>query len=131
MTTNKSITPNHLLIGSIGHVSSGVFSSKDEMCRKQSRITQYYIDAFWSRWLMEYIPTLQMRSKLTKQSANFKIGDIVKITGENLCRGEFSLGLIIAFHPGEDEVVRVVTVKTQYGDFKRPVTIIDALSLSN
>jgi hypothetical protein len=106
-------------------------TTKDEMCRKQWRIAQHYTDAFWSRWLKEYLPTLQTRSKWTKKSTNFKIGDIVKITSENLRRGEWPLGRIIAVHPGEDEVVRVVTVKTQYGDFKRPVTKIAAVSLSN
>jgi hypothetical protein len=42
---NESITPNHLLLGSRGHVC-GVFSSKDEMCRTQWRIAQHYTDAF-------------------------------------------------------------------------------------
>jgi hypothetical protein len=129
---NESITPNHLLFGQRGHVSSPeVFSSKDEISRKQWSIAQYYIDAFWNRWLQEYIPTLQTRSKWTKQSTNFKIDDIVKITGENLKRGEWPLSPTIAFHPGEDELVRVVTVRTQNKDFKRLVTKIAAVSLSN
>jgi hypothetical protein len=121
-----------LLLGPRGHASSpGVFSSKNEMCRKQWRIVQHYIDAFWNRWLKEYVPTLQTRSKWTKQSTNFKIGGIVKITDENLRSGELPLGLIIAFHPGEDEVVRVVTMETQSGEFITTCPKIAAVSLSN
>jgi hypothetical protein len=53
---NHSLTPNHLLLS----------SRRQDMCRKQWRIAQCYTNAFWSRWLKEYIPTLQMRSKWTK-----------------------------------------------------------------
>lgn len=34
---------------------------------------------------------------------------------------QWALGRIVALHPGQDGIVRVVTVKTKSGEFKRPV----------
>jgi hypothetical protein len=37
----------------------GLFSSQDEMFRKQWRTVQHWKNEFWGRWLKEYLPTLQ------------------------------------------------------------------------
>lgn len=35
---------------------------------------------------------------------------------------KWNLGRVIASHPGRDELVRVVTIKTATSTFKRPIT---------
>ena len=36
--------------------------------------------------------------------------------------GILPLGRIVSTHPGQDGMVRAVTVRTQYGEYKRPIT---------
>ena len=42
----------------------------------------------------------------------------------NQPRGMWPLGRIVSTHPGQDGMVRAVTctVRTQYGEYKRPIT---------
>ncbi|KAH9630005.1 hypothetical protein HF086_001475 [Spodoptera exigua] len=76
----------------------------------------------WKRWSSEYLQQLQARSKWRKPNRNFKIGDVVLIKEENLPPGKWALGRIQDVHPGKDNYVRVVSLKTK-GDniIKRPV----------
>ncbi|KAL7724183.1 hypothetical protein ACLKA6_017256 [Drosophila palustris] len=41
------------------------------------RISQYLVDAFWKRFIKEYLPTLIHRSKWRQDVDNFKVGEIV------------------------------------------------------
>jgi hypothetical protein len=128
---NESITPNHLLLGPREHVSSPLecFHKKMRCAETMAHSTTLIVFGVdGSRNIYQHCKRGQ--NGLRNQRIS-KLDDIVKITSENLRRGEWPLGRLIAVHPGEDEVIRVVTVKTQYGDFKRPVTKIAAVSLSN
>ena len=40
----------------------------------------------------------------------------------NQPRGMWPLGWIVFTYPGQDGMVRAVTVRTQYGEYKRPIT---------
>ena len=40
----------------------------------------------------------------------------------NQPRGIWPLGRIVSTHPGQDGIVRAVTVRTQYGEYKTPIT---------
>ena len=40
----------------------------------------------------------------------------------NQPRGIWPLSRIVSTHPGQDGMVRAVTVRTQYGEYKRPIT---------
>lgn len=43
---------------------------------------------------------------------------------DNIPPSQWIIGRISAIHPGEDNMVRVVTVKMKNGELKRPITII-------
>ena len=42
------------------------------------------------------------------------------VAKSNQPRGIRPLGRIVSTHPGQDGMVRAVTVRTQYGEYKRP-----------
>lgn len=84
---------------------------------------------FWRRWLNEYIHTLQQRTKWNKLQNNIRIGSLVLIANELFGPLKWSLGRIVALHPGSDGVCRVVTVKTATGQYKRPVVKLCPLPL--
>ena len=52
------------------------------------------------------------------QKEQIHINDLVLIKEDNVKRGQWPLGRVVEVHPGEDGVVRVVTVKTSKGTYK-------------
>ncbi|KAI5638198.1 hypothetical protein NE865_09144 [Phthorimaea operculella] len=85
------------------------------------RRTLRLADAFWTRWMREYLPTLIPRpSSRGTKSRNLSVGDVVLVVDDSLPRGTWPLGKISKIHPGQDGVVRVVDVATQGGTLRRP-----------
>ncbi|XP_046382360.1 uncharacterized protein LOC124153308 [Ischnura elegans] len=76
---------------------------------------------FWSRWHKEYLSSLQVRPKWTREAPSMQQGDLVLIKEDNLPPLRWSLGRIVQLHPGEDGVSRVATVRTTAGLIRRAV----------
>lgn len=76
---------------------------------------------FWRQWHREYLGTLQQRSKWHKATDDLKIGDVVIIREENLPATRWRLGKVTELHPGSDGLTRVVSIRHQQGEFRRPV----------
>lgn len=125
-----ALTPAHFLIGrpitmlpepdlqtvNLSHLSRWQFIQ---------RLTQQ----FWKRWSLEYLNSLQVRSKWGSQQSNVKIGDIVVLKEENMPPAKWLLCRVIEVHPGSDGKVRIVTLKTKTNVFKRTITkVIPILS---
>lgn len=123
----RPLTPNHLLMLRSGPVMPlGKFESGDVYGRRWKQV-QYLADVFWSRWLREYLPTLQERTKWMRKKPNLKIGDLVLMKQEKLPRNQWPLGLVVETYMGTDGLVRSVEVKTASGTYQRPITKICVL----
>ena len=105
---------------------------KENTLNRYQRVQQL-LQHFWSRWHKEYLTELQTRVKWQKhQSSNqLNVGSIVLIKEDNLPPLKWQMGRVIELHPGKDNVVRVVSVKTNHGAVKRAVTKICILPLDN
>ncbi|XP_058827840.1 uncharacterized protein LOC131687763 [Topomyia yanbarensis] len=117
------LTPSHFLIGRSG-VGLPMPSYDDERVGRLNRYQHLQLmnQHFWNKWSREYLHHLQGRQKWnTKVNSNFKIGAMVLLVEENLPTQQWKRGRIVAVHPGEDNIVRVVTVKTVNGEYKRGV----------
>ena len=58
------LTPNHLLQMRPSPLPPpGLFDCKDCYVRRQWRQVQYMADVFWRRWIREYLPLVQLRTK--------------------------------------------------------------------
>ena len=79
------------------------------------------VNFFCKRFAKEYIPSLIERKKWKEKRKNLKEADVVLVAGPNQPRGIWPLGRTVSTHPGQDGVVRAVTVRTQYGEHKRPI----------
>ena len=78
----RPLTPNHLLLLRAGpSLPPGKFVVQD-VYRRRWRQVQYLSDLFWSRWLKEYLPSLQERQKWLKPSRNLQPGDLVMMLTE-------------------------------------------------
>ncbi|KAM8718627.1 hypothetical protein ACLKA7_001352 [Drosophila subpalustris] len=87
--------------------------------------------AFWRRWSLEYLTLLQERSKWTSTCSNIQQGTLVLIGEDNTPPGQWALGRVHEVHTGADGAVRVVTIKTKTGFFKRNVHKICPLPMAD
>ena len=116
------LTPNHLLLLRSAESIPGKYDANDCYTRKRWRHIQYLADMFWSRWLKEYLPTLQSRTKWTKEERNLAVGDIVLIADSNVPRNTWNLGKIEKVHHSSDHKVRSAELRTKNGICTHPIT---------
>lgn len=76
---------------------------------------------FWKRWSHEYVHSLQERHKWTEPAPPIELNTLVLIKHDSKPPLQWELGRVIDLHPGKDEVIRVVTIKTAHGVLQRPV----------
>ena len=116
------LTPNHLPM--IRSCSSRIMQSfnRGDMYRKQWRYVQHMTDVFWKRWLREYLPELQRRSKWRKEKRNVAVGDLVLVMDELTPRNVWPMGMVYEINTGRDGLVRSVRVRTAATVLVRPIT---------
>ncbi|GFW13334.1 integrase catalytic domain-containing protein [Trichonephila clavipes] len=115
------LTPSHFLIGEV-ITSSPEHTNEDKLSlRSRWDIVQKMKLGFWRKWKIDYLSNLQTRTKWKCPNNNFKVGEIVIIKEDNIPPATWPLGKVIETHPGKDGVVRVVTLRTVKGRFKRPI----------
>ncbi|GFT16212.1 uncharacterized protein TNCV_613411 [Trichonephila clavipes] len=68
-------------------------------------------------------------SKWKFEKDNARVGDLVLIKEDNLAVNKWLMGRLIEVFPGKDNRIRVVTIKTQHGVVKRPISKICILPM--
>lgn len=86
---------------------------------------------FWARWSKEYNSELQQRNKWKGQKSSIQVGDLVLVKEDNLPPLKWRLGRVTQLFPGKDNIVRVVSLKTATGEFKRNATKLCVLPIAN
>lgn len=114
------LTPNHLLLLSGQNFGPPGNFSDYEYSRRWKRV-QHLADVFWKRWVREYLPELQVRSKWHRQKENLRVGDFVLLLNEDTPRTLWPRGLVSEVFRSGDGLVRSVQVKTKSRSFVRPV----------
>ncbi len=122
------LTPGHFLIGrQLEAIPDPSTSFQKITVLRRWDLVQSIVRHFWKRWSVEYVVNLRKLTKWYRSNRNIRIGDIVIINEDGLVPTTWPLGRIIEVHHGKDNVVRVVTVKTVRGVYKRPVMKIAVL----
>jgi len=119
----SALTPGHLLIGAAPTAVpelSLLDAATPRLSRWQS--LQQMRDQFWSCWKTEYLLRLIQRSKWKGTTATYAPGQLCLILNEITPPTKWPLARITDVHPGDDGLVRVVTVKTATSSFKRPIS---------
>ncbi|XP_071581602.1 uncharacterized protein [Temnothorax nylanderi] len=114
------LTPSHFLIGErlLQPAELDYLEVPDNKLKLWQHLQKVRQD-FWRRWQKEYLVELQRRNKWTSGEENLQPGTLVLLKEDNLPPLQWAVGRIIEVHPGSDDVVRVVTVQTANGKFKR------------
>ena len=68
-----------------------------------------------------FAPTLLSRNKWYRVRENVQIGDLVLQVDPNHRRAQWKMAVIIDTYPGEDGLVRKVRIRTQTGEYDRPI----------
>ena len=90
--------------------------------RKSFKTAQAYAEMIWKRWIREYLPQWNQRSKWSKEHVrNLKEGGLVWLVDDSVKRCEYKLGRVIEIFTGNDGVVRSARVKMAHGELNRPV----------
>ena len=117
------LTPGHFLVGGpLLVIPEPSLISLQEYRLARWQLVQRVSEHFWKRWMVEYLLELQKRFKWEKTKNNIKTGDLVLIRDDKLPKATWNLGRVLTCHPGKDGLVRVVTIKTVSGIYKRPIT---------
>ena len=120
----EALTPGHFLIGKPLQAlpdEPGVRSLSISLPRRW-QLCQTITQHFWQRWSNEYLTLINRFTKWHHPSRNLSVGDIVILQEDHLVPTKWPLGKVVEIHPGKDKLVRVATVKTVDGKYKRPVT---------
>lgn len=94
------------------------------------QLLSFLHQSFWTRWTAEYLTSLQSRAKWVRPQTNIQVGDMVILRSANLPPTSWKLARVEQTHPGDDGVVRVATVRTTEGTYKRPVVKLTVLPIS-
>ena len=119
------LSPGHFLIGD-SLIQIPTADLTDSKCNRLSRWQQYQqqLQLFWKRWSSDYLNTLQQRQRWQQTTPNLQPGQVVFLKDDNTTPLQWPTAIIIDVHPGPDNKVRVVTIKTTKGTFKHPIAKI-------
>ena len=89
------------------------------------------LEQIWRSWLLDYLHTLQQRSKWREAQTEFKTNELVLLKNNLFPPATWELARIVEVRPGSDKHVRVVTVRTAKTTLKWSITQICRLSIQN
>ena len=112
---NTILTPSHFLIGreAVG-TPDPMENINTDLMNRWKQIQKMKKD-FWNSWTKDYLHQLQQRYKWKQAHENAKIGTVILVKDDNVKPSKWPLAKITEVHPGNDGVVRVVTIKKSTG----------------
>ncbi|XP_065095608.1 uncharacterized protein LOC135717445 [Ochlerotatus camptorhynchus] len=136
----EALTPNHFLLLSsngVKRISEGgeavVRGQSPELVRRQIlgrswELIQRQLEAFWKRWLIEYLPVIRRQTKWFEETRALEPGDLVMVA-EPAKRNGWERGRIIHMIPNPDGRKRRAVVKIGGKTPVRPVTRLALLDV--
>ncbi|KAL4148855.1 hypothetical protein QTP88_003000 [Uroleucon formosanum] len=127
------LTPGHFLVGG----SLTCLPEQDMANVPANRLRRWQLvtqltQQIWQRWNREYLSQLQERTKWSsKIGPTIKKGMLVIIREPNLAPTQWRLGRVVDLHAALNEVIHVVTVRTERGNSKQAVRNLCPLPLDD
>ena len=127
----EAITPNHFLLGNSSGAQDPLRAPVDMAAalRSSYQRSQFLSDAVWNRWLKEYFPTLNKRSKWFAESKPVQVGDLVYVAEGT--RRTWLRGIVQQVIMGRDGRIRQAVVRTAGGkELKRPIVKLAVMEVA-
>ena len=116
----EAFTRNHFLHGQHATSFSLLLTGEHFDHKKRYVRAQSYANAVWSRWLQEYVFSLNKRVKWnTLSDFTHKTGDLVWVIAPDSPRGYYPLARIVKLNYGQDGCVRSTLVKSTTREITR------------
>ncbi|XP_018396261.1 PREDICTED: uncharacterized protein LOC108774612 [Cyphomyrmex costatus] len=117
------LTPGHFLIGAslTSYLEPSLERIPITRLSRWQRVEQIR-QHFWQRWSKEYLHYCQQRNKWTTKENPLHVGQMVLLRENSASPLSWPLARIVEVHPGNDDIVRTVTIRTSSGIYKRPIT---------
>lgn len=116
------LTPGHFLIGEpLVTPPDQNFEGTNISSLRRWQYTQRMTQDFWRQWSQQYLTRFYKRHRWSSTMPQPRIGDIVVVREDNLPPCRWLYGRVIDTHPGQDNLIRVVTLKVKNGTIKRAV----------
>ncbi|XP_062541407.1 uncharacterized protein LOC134209436 [Armigeres subalbatus] len=127
----EAITPNHFLRGSITCADLVVDESAGTALalRNAYKRSQQLANQIWKRWLKEYLPTINRRTKWYEEKKPLQVNDLVFLVDGNN-RKNWIRGVVEEVLQGPDGRVRQAVVRTARGVYRRAVAQLAVLEVS-
>ncbi|XP_055618886.1 uncharacterized protein LOC129763661 [Toxorhynchites rutilus septentrionalis] len=127
----EALTPNHFIRGVGGQTEHAVPPTNEAAalrdCYKRSQVLA---DRLWKRWVTEYLPSINRRTKWHVESPPLTRGDLVYIADDSI-RKNWIRGIVEQTIEGPDGRIRQAIVKTAKGQFRRPVAKLAVLEVQD
>ncbi|XP_071640873.1 uncharacterized protein [Temnothorax longispinosus] len=118
----SALTPGHFIIGAfLLAAPKPSLEERPDNTLSRWQLVQKMHDHFWQRWLRECTQQLASRPKWLTAKATPDVGTLCLIRSEITPPNRWPLARIVKLHPGEDGVVRVVTIRTATSELVRPL----------
>ena len=116
------LTPNHFLLGDYSTGIPSVVGNNEFDHRKRYARAQLYANVIWSRWIREYVPTKNRRSKWqTPAEQHLKTGYLDWIVEKTNPKGYCLTARIAELRYGSDSVAGSAVLRTSTGSLVRPL----------
>ncbi|XP_055535157.1 uncharacterized protein LOC129724353 [Wyeomyia smithii] len=128
---DEALTPNHFIRGvgtQVEHVVQP--TSEAEALRDRYKQSQSLADALWKRWVNEYLPSINQRTKWHSESPPLSRGDLVYVADDTI-RKNWVRGIVIETIQGTDGRIRQAIVRTAKGECRRPVVKLAVLEVQD
>ena len=116
------LTSGNFLIGRpLCSLPDPLSSHRNMALLKRWDLCQNLLRHFWQRWSTEYLTSLNRFNKWHHLTRNLQVGDIVVLRENSLILTRWPLARVSQVHCGKDGLVRVATVRTAKGMYRRAV----------
>lgn len=126
----EPLTPAHFLIGRPIY-SMPIPAGEEEFFHITTRWKRIHHQAqqFWRRWREEYLQLLRNYAKWNRNQRNVEVGNIVLIGDDNVPMANWPMGVVTEVFKGPDDIVRVASIRTSSGVYKRNVRLLAPLPI--
>ncbi|XP_065088926.1 uncharacterized protein LOC135710334 [Ochlerotatus camptorhynchus] len=127
-----AITPNHFLRGTAPNEPQESVPPTNiaQALRDSYKRSQQLSNEMWKRWIREYVPTINKRTKWFGESQQLQKGDLVYVV-EGDRRKAWVRGVVEEPIVSSDGRVRQAMVRTNSGVFKRATAKLAVLEISD
>ena len=118
-----ALTPGHFLVGrSLKALPHTPDKTSKITYRQRWNLCKRLVQDFWEKWSQDYLQQLQEFQRWKHPKRSVQVGDVVLLKDGELFLRSWPLAVVEQVHSGEDELVRVATLRTSKGLYKRSVT---------